>query len=355
MRMIRDKLDSITNEAEKSGLFLQMIAMVPTTMAARIADIAIKGQDLSETPPRSAENSLDQSMTELMRSSTLRKDFKIEGKIGKAKDNIDLITLNSQIAEGERKGYSPEEIAAAIKRAVVPGEVKTYLDSMTDLSLEDTLTFIRSALKEKSSSELFQNLMQIVQGDGEDPQTFLMRAIGLRQKCLVMSEKSGEVAYSRDLVQTIFMKAIRTGLTNDVIKSRLEAVINRAGEIGDSALIQAMNEIASEEAERDCKRGGALKKSVKFAAVSTGPSDSTCPPDLQETVSKLAEQMTVLSVELPKLKSQRKPLQRQTTPKAILRRSCPNCAASQQNAACRHCWECGESDHLFRDCPTKSN
>ena len=73
-----------------------------------------------------------------MRNSAFRKEFKIDGKIGRSKENLNMISLNVQIAEAKRKGYSSEEIAGAIKKAVTPGEMKTYLDSMTNLSLEDT-------------------------------------------------------------------------------------------------------------------------------------------------------------------------------------------------------------------------
>ena len=52
---------------------------------------------------RVADNPLDQSMADLMKNTTFRKEFKIEGKIGRAKDDINMITLNGQIAEGKRQ------------------------------------------------------------------------------------------------------------------------------------------------------------------------------------------------------------------------------------------------------------
>ena len=357
MRKIRDKFDESDDPTEKGSLFLKLLPLVPGRLVERISAMVIKGQDpnesVNEGSARTTENQLDQSMVDLMKNPGFRKEFKIEGKIGreKGKDHMNMISLHGQIAEGKRKGYNSEEIVAAVKRAVIPGEMKTYLDSITDLSLEDTLTFISSALKEQSSSELFQCLSNIVQNEGEDAQSFLMRAMELRQKCVLISQKADEVEYSEDLVRTMFLKRIRLGLTSDAVKSRIETVIERDAEISDSSLIQAINKIASEEAERDCKRRDTPGKSVKFASMSAKAEDKVQDEsDLHQTVNKLAEQMTVLSVELAKLKSKGP----STSGSGANRFRCPSCISSNRKGSCPHCWECGAQDHKLRDCP-KSN
>ena len=76
-----------------------------------------------------------------------------------------------------------------------------------------------------------------MQNDGEDAQSFLMKVIELRQKCLFVSEKPDEVKYSRDLVRTMFLKRIRLGLSSDAVKSRIETVIERDDQISDNALV----------------------------------------------------------------------------------------------------------------------
>ena len=347
MRRIRDKFDGIAEPSEKGRLFLTLLPLVPSRFLSRFSDIIIKGQDPNDSAAATSphDQSMDQSVVDLMRNSAFRKEFKIDGKIGRSKENLNMISLNGQIAEAKRKGYSSEEIAGAIKKAVTPGEMKTYLDSMTNLSLEDTLTFIESALKEKSSSELFYSLSNVTQNDGEDAQSFLMRAMELRQKCALISQKPDEVEYSEDLVRTMFLKRIRLGLASDAVKSRMETVIERNDRISDSALIQALNKIASEEAERDCKRKTGNIKSVKFGAVTTA-CDNSGETDLHTTVNKLAEQMTMLSVELAKLKS--KPT---SNTSGANRFRCKNCVSANRRGSCPHCWECGSSDHKLRDCP----
>ena len=349
MRKIRDKFDGTEEPAEKGMLFLSLLPLVPSRFLSRFSDIITKGEDPNDSTSavNAQDHTMDQSMVDLMRNSAFRKEFKIDGKIGRAKENLNMISLHGQIAEAKRKGYSAEEIAVAIKKAVTPGEMKTYLDSMTNLSLEDTLTFIESALKEKSSSELFYSLSNVTQNDDEDAQSFLMRAMELRQKCALISRKPDEVEYSEDLVRTMFLKRIRLGLTSDSVKSRMETVIERNNDISDSALIQALNKIASEEAERDCKRKAGSIKNVKFGAVSAQSDlNTSAQTDLHTTVNKLSEQMTLLSVELAKLKS--KPT---TSATGANRFRCKNCVSANRRGSCPHCWECGSSDHKLRDCP----
>lgn len=370
IRKIRDCFDGEEDPTKRGPMFLQLIPLVPGRMASSIADILIKGQEQesAEEGGSSGADQLNKSMLDVMKTTSFRKEFKVEGKIGKSKEHIDMISLKGQIAEGKRKGYSDEEVAAAVKRAVVPGEMKTYLDSMTDLALGEIMTFIGSVLKEKSSTDLFQGLTSIIQREGEDPQTFLMKAMELRQKCLIVSKKPGEIPYQSDLVQTVFLRSVRMGLSSDAIKGRFEAVISRDESIDDSSLIQELNKIALEETEREHKLGllPVSRKVVKFGAVDTySPTSGTVPPrqnkesekgyqstqDLQKTVSQLAEQMTVLTQEMVKLKKTKGTAR----PKSQLRRTCESCASSNQQAACRHCWQCGESGHMFRDCQKTSN
>ena len=407
LKIIRSHLDATTDEGEKVDLFMEIVGAVPPNVAGNISSIIHTGQ---EERPRSSsmkeeqwsgdKSSLDKSilsqsleMAKLMNASPMRKDFRIDGKLGHPRDGISIITLRGQIAEGLRKSYSKQEICAAVKRAVIPGEMKTILDSMTNISLEDAMTFIESVLKEKSSSELFQNLTMAVQKEDEDPQQFLMRVLELRQKCLLVSEKPGEVPYSEDLVQAMFLKSLRTGLANNNVKTRVEAFIEQNDEVDINSLIQVTNKIASEEAERECKRGALSSRgSARLAAMSSSPATSTgagqpgqqarqqqnnqqqhsSGPDIHQTVQRLAEQMTALTREVSRLQqgSSQTPGNRnaiaQTTPAQATgpagqpgttqgRRvwySCDACTAANTPRTCRHCLACGEMGHRARDCPT---
>ena len=251
-RHLRDVFDEAEEDELKGKLFLQLIPLVPDTIYGKVADIVIKGS-LSEDPrdPLNVSQAADVSvLEEALKKSHLKRDFRIEGKIGDERHGINMISLEGQVSEAVKKGYSEEEIVSAIKKAITSPEVKTYLYSHKDISLEDTMDFLRSVVKERSSMELCQKLSNLQQNNNEDPQAFLLRAMELRQKCLLQSEKTGEIAYTVDMLRTIFLRTVRLGLSDDLVKSRMEAIIDRDDTIEDSELLQELNRISEEEKER---------------------------------------------------------------------------------------------------------
>ena len=194
---------------------------------------------------------------------------KINGTIGSAaKDSLNYISLCSQIADGKKKGYTDDDIAMAVRKAVAAGSnLRTYLDSKTNMSLDSMLSFIRSALKEKSSSEWYQELNNTCQSNLEDAQRFVLRAMQLREKVLMASQAEGSLRYDERLVQALFLHTIRTGLKDDSTKARIEPFVRKDATISNEALIEELNLAASESAERRTKIGD--KKKVTIAETST--------------------------------------------------------------------------------------
>ena len=392
LRALREILDTCVRDEDKIDIFLRLMSCVPPHMTSNIASIIQTGAEASTTKkpaltsPVSPQSSCSKlEVADLAKSSLLRKEFKIEGKLGREKSHMSLITLKGQIDTGKKRGYPDDEICDAIKRAVAPSDLKTILDSMPDLTLEKVLTFLESALKEKSSSELFHELStSLVQRDNEDAQSFLMRALELRQRCLLVSEKPGEVPYERALVQMMFLKSLRLGLKNSDVKARLEAFLARAGDqVEECELITAMNTIASEEAERACKRANVARigehtsVAAMYGAVSNGRRDMqisanpqrTTPKeqiDVQETVKLLSEQIAEMSKQMstfqknattPAKQSNNSPANTKPAAKNNFRfqwYSCDACKEAKKSKSCRHCWQCGASDHQVRDCPASN-
>ena len=83
-----------------------------------------------------------------------------------------------QIKAGETKGTSPREIMYAILEAVDPNtNLRIYLDTLPDLDLTQVHQIIRDHCREKATSDMYQELVNIVQKPEEGPLDFLMRAL----------------------------------------------------------------------------------------------------------------------------------------------------------------------------------
>ncbi|CAB4035431.1 Hypothetical predicted protein [Paramuricea clavata] len=96
-----------------------------------------------------------------LEKSLLHRDFKIQGVVGEPrhKDKLGYQSLLSQIEAGVRKQYSELEIVNAVVRAVQPGlQLRSYLESVTDLTLPSLRKIIRFHYHEKSATELYQML-----------------------------------------------------------------------------------------------------------------------------------------------------------------------------------------------------
>ena len=241
------------------------------------------------------------------------------------------------------------------------------------------MKFLGSVCKEKSSIDLFQQLTNLSQRSNEDPQSFLVRAMEIRQKCLLVSQKPGEVNYQENIMRTVFLRTVRLGLTNDFIKARLETVIQRNENIDDGTLIQELNKIDAEEMERK-SRSRRESPRVGEIGITDSTQDHVFSPDkqtdtLQDTVRTLTEQMTVLTQAVTQLQGSRRvppgnqpppnrngngngqqqKFQFQQPPNSKRAwRACDKCTKAKSQAACRHCFECCELGHLARDCPTEN-
>ena len=289
-------------------------------------------------------------------TSTFRKDFRIVGIIGSSqRDHLNYISLCGQIAEGKKRGYSNEEIASAIRKSVQAGtHLRTYLDSKIDLPLEKVLSFIRSYLKEKSATELFQDLNNTVQMESEDVQSFVLRAMELREKIAISSAAEGSIAYDAKCVESLFFHTVRTGMADDAVKARLDPFLRKGVSTPDDILIQEVNAAASEEAERRKKRGAVeLRRKARVAEATVAEKfvpgsgkklDEPLNPMLEQ-VKEMTREMKLLREEVNALKATSKPFEP----------GCDFCKRKGNQRSCRHCWACGAGDHVMQSCPNKNS
>ena len=184
MRAITDIFDGIEDDQQKRAILIKLLPSAPANISTEIMRI-LAGNPVTE------RNDVDDTLKLLKglgidshASSKFRREFKVTGTICESsKDSLNYISLCSQINDGKKKGYSEDELAIAVRLAVSPGSnLRTYLDAKSDISLEAILSFIRTALHEKSSSELYQDMNSEFQKNDEDPQKFILRTMELREK-----------------------------------------------------------------------------------------------------------------------------------------------------------------------------
>lgn len=168
------------------------------------------------------------------------------------RDKLTFVSLVRQIESALSKGYLETEVCDAVIKAIVPSmQLRSYLESLSDLTLSRLRCILRSHFQEKSATELYQQHTTIVQEPQESPQSFLIRALDLRQKVLFASKEAGaKIKYDESLVQSLFLHSLETGLQQETVRAKLRHFLQQS-DITDEQLIEQMNLIVSTETESD--------------------------------------------------------------------------------------------------------
>ena len=147
------------------------------------------------------------------------KDFQIQGTISNERNRLSFTSLNKQIDSAIDRGFPESEIVDAVINAVSPQlHLRSYLEGMKNLKLQELRQILRSHYCEKSATEAYQELTNIVQQPNETPINCLMRALRTRQQILLASEeKQSRIRYDASLIQNVFINAVETGLADDAI------------------------------------------------------------------------------------------------------------------------------------------
>eukprot|EP00794_Sanderia_malayensis_P021110 gene21110-23176_t len=191
------------------------------------------------------------------------KDLKIHGVISNEKNRLSFTSLNKQIDSAIEKSYPEKEIVDAVINAISPQlHLRSYLEGMKNLSLKELRQILRSHYCEKSATEAYQELTNVVQEPNETALNFLMRALKLRQHILLASEeKESKIRYDTTLVQNVFINAVETGLVDDAIRTRIRPFLEMS-RVSDEVLIREINIAMTTESERSNKFG-ARKRPAK--------------------------------------------------------------------------------------------
>lgn len=245
-----------------------------------------------------------------------------------------------------------------------------------DLSLSRLRQIMKAHFKQKSATELYQELSVLHQQAGESPQDFLVRAVNLKQQIIFVSNATdGSIKYEPSLVQALFLHVLETGLQNEAVRAKLRPLPEVAS-VTDEQLMEKVNRIMAAELEHQNKMGVAGRKGVRVNQVETAspPSNQLCQPSSSQTPQNesiksqkrepkpntLVTALEAVQSNLAALKETfdrvSAPVERNSTqPYAsgnqsqFQRRQCNSCRTAGVDN-CDHCFKCGSTDHFARGC-----
>ena len=309
-------------------------------------------------------------------SSLLCREFKISGQIGEPgqTEKLTFVSLMHQIDSGLKRAYQENEIVDAVIRAISPhSSLRSYVETLSDLSLAKLRRILRVHYREKTASEVYQQLATVCQQSCESPQQFLLRALDLRNKVNFASQESDcEFNYGASLIQKTFVKSFETGLRDDILASNLRPTLRTSG-LTDEELMRQVNELASQQAERSSKLASERQKSTKVHACEVGKDEREARAtnattdagqqllleirqikseinDLKDQVNRRGSQAENASGREPSYRGRGHGYQPNRTSWG-----CQNCKQRGRGDECNHCFACGDSGHVAWECYRNEN
>lgn len=298
-----------------------------------------------------------------------RREFKLHGgQICDAGCDMSFNCLCKQMDQGLQEGFSESEIIRAVLKITKPGTFREMLVNKDDLTTDGLKRFLRSHIRDKNVTELFQELTSARQNDKESPQQFLYRIMGLKQRVLFESQQPGVgFSYNKELVQGTFIHTLYQGLNerNSHVRRDLKPFLSDM-QVSDDLLLEEITKSTAEEEGR-LKRLGSVGKSrpVTVSAAQHSQSELNTPTkvdaelqanrdaikELTAQVSSLTKHLAQMSTptEAVKLKDCRSPTDRTQPPWSETRGKCNDCV-QKNNTNCVHCFVCGQAGHRAIGC-----
>lgn len=279
-----------------------------------------------------------------------------------------------QIDEGLKEKFSESEIIRTVLRMIKPGNFKDMLTNKDDLTVAELKRFLKSHMREQSSTELFQELSNAKQQDKETPQQFVYRLMGLKQKILSASQHGGsEFNYDKRLVQGVFLHTLYQGLNekNGNIRLDIKPYISDLT-VTDDFILEQITKSANVETERQ-KRLNTVHKHKLLTVSSSQQEDSEKSYEtLQKRVEgearanrtalmELTAQVSALTKNLEKMMRPTATVESQPAAPLVnvkvpdkpeTKRRCDDCI-HRGNQDCCHCFRCGQAGHRAVGCLKK--
>ena len=118
-------------------------------------------------------------------SSILKREFKSSGQTRESgqTEKLTFVSLTHQIDSGLKRGYAHSDIIDAIIHSISPhSNLRSYIEMLPDLTLAKLRKILRLHYRERTASELYQELSIVCQNAKESPQQCLLHALGLHNK-----------------------------------------------------------------------------------------------------------------------------------------------------------------------------
>lgn len=345
--MEKDENTSGDNVSEIDGLKKQ------------IQELSLKLKLAEEQMESSSQTSLT-SLDHLQ--EVLKKEFKITGQVGEPgqKDKLTYVSLCRQVETGLKKGYSDDDIVAAVIKALSPSlKLRSYLESQDNLTWVTVKKILRSHFREGNATDLYKELSGMSQKSGETTQSFAMRAMEARQKILLVSQECDEIVYDRIQVQKLFERTLQTGISSETIRTELKSLWQGKQSVKDEEILETINAATHLEEERSAKLS--VSTASKSRSTVGVKSIARVENDDQVTSTNSKSNSKNLEMEITELKAQVAALHSNsgygTRPKAQGTRSrisvCKQCQASGKETGCNHCFYCFSEEHFSRGCRQK--
>lgn len=341
------------------------ISASPKSLTAPPQTTRTVGPPLSIASPSPSSRNQVLSLSDVA-SLLPRREFKLYGgQISDTGSDVSYGNLCKQIDEGLQEGFTESEVIRSVLKITKPGTFRDMLANKSDLNVDELKRFLRSHIRDKSSTELFQELTNAKQSDKESPQQFLYRIMGLKQCVIFESQQVGTgFNYDVKLVQGTFLHTLYQGLNekNDYVRRDLKPYLNDM-QTSDDFLLEQITKSTSEEAQRQKRLGTIVKtKTVTVATLDSGDKNKDTRVDRerqtqQDAIRELTAQVSSLTKHLAQMT---RPLDNiQTVDSSPQRHSpqvpvetrgrCKSCV-QQNKATCQHCFVCGQAGHRAIGC-----
>ncbi|KAG9276423.1 hypothetical protein AMEX_G8737 [Astyanax mexicanus] len=210
--------------------------------------------------------------------------------------------------------------------------------------------------------------MSTKQNEHESPQQFLYRMIGLKQRVLLASKHNCiDIAYEPRTVQNVFLRTISQGLLPKYsdIRKEIKPFLSDYT-VSDDTLLRLVNQISSEESERQRRLGSCSRQRITHAHSAHLESDNDADKSTgtkAKTKSKTEQELSAKIDALTKVvesllheksiesASQSMP-NKSNFSRPVRPRSCLKCV-DQGVSPCLHCFVCGDEGHRAVGCLKK--